>query len=138
MVNQLTERDGRVMNHMDPQTKAVHIRLEAWGSWAKGSEVRAWPSSTLLGRIIEQGAQGAGQAGRPPTDMPDSIARIDAAVAKLPAPEKAVVLTYYVGAWMAPEVIARKHRISTKQLKMMLRRARWRVSGYLSAVENLE
>ena len=126
------------MNHMDPDTKAVHIRLEAWGSWAKGSEVRAWPSSTLLGRIIEQGAQGAGQAGRPPTDMPDSIARIDAAVAKLPEPDKGIVLDYYVGPWMSFEVMARKHRVTVRRLQIVLRRARWRVAGYLSAVEGIE
>jgi hypothetical protein len=64
-VSEVESRDKRRVNHMDPETRIVHARLEAWGAWAKDAEIRAWPASTLLGRMIDQQAVGAAQSGRP-------------------------------------------------------------------------
>lgn len=128
------ERDSRCMNHMDPETKLVHARLEAWGRWSRDAEVRPFPRVTLLGRVIEQGASGASQAGRPPIDMPDDIARVDAAVARLGAIDKRVVQTYYLR-WEPIEVMARRNKMRVRQFQNVLRRARWRIGGYLAATE---
>lgn len=133
-LQQTAERDRRSINHMDPDTKAVHARLEGWARWASGEEVRAWPRLTLLGRVIEQGASGAGQSGRPPISMPDHIAHVDAAVAKLGQIDKMVIRIYY-GPPDAVEVMARKANMRVRQFQNVLRRARWRVSGYLDALE---
>ena len=131
---QISERDRRCANNMDPETREVHARLEGWARWACGEEIRAWPAVTLLGRVIEQGASGAGQSGRPPISMPDHIAHVDAAVAKLGAVDKLVIRIYY-GPPDPVEAMARKAQMRVRQFQSVLRRARWRISGYLAAME---
>ncbi len=129
-MDQLVERDGRAMNRMDPETKIVHAKLEAWGSWAREAHLRAYPPSTLLGRMIEFGAQGSSQQGRPPVSMPDEIAHVDAAVAKLGDIDRRAVLAYYTY-WDAPEICAKRARLSLRQFQNVLRRARWRIHIFL-------
>lgn len=126
------DRDRRSMNHMDADTKAVHLRLEEWGQWSKGHEVHAWPSTTPMGRMVEEGPHGAGQASKPPVEMSERIAQVDAAVAKLGDIDKRVVKHYYVF-WEPREVMARKMKMNVKKFENVLKRARWRISGYLSA-----
>jgi hypothetical protein len=130
----MSERSTKAMNHMDPDTKFVHARLEEWARWAKESEIRAWPSITLLGRVIEQGPTGSGQSGRPPTDMPEQVASIDRAVCKLGDIDRGVVRTYYLK-WEPINVMARRNSMRVLQFQRVLRRARWRIMGYLDAVE---
>lgn len=124
---------SRTMNHMDPETKSVHLRLEEWAKWAKGAEVRAWPSMTLLGRVIEQGASGAGQSGRPPTHMPDRVAVVDAAVARSCEIDKCALRIYYQrsledGASAADLARRMPGRMKVRQFQNVLRRARWRIA----------
>lgn len=123
-------RDKRVVNHMDPDTRAVHTRLEAWGAWARDAEVRAWPVSTLLGRMIDQQPTGAAQKGRPPVAMPDEIAATDAAVCTLGDIDKQAIRLYYIK-WAPIEVHARKLSMRPRQFQNVLRRARWRLSSRL-------
>lgn len=129
-------RDVRA-NRMDTDTRIVHERLEQWGRWAKESEARAWPESTLLGRVIEQGASGASQQGRPPIEIPEAVAAVDAAVCRLGGVDRAVIQTYYLR-WEPIEVMARRHQMRVRQFQHVLRRARWRILGYLDATEVLE
>ena len=129
------ERDRRAINHMDPETKAVHLRLESWGAWAReGGTTCAWPARTILGRLIEDGPSGAAQSGRPPVSMPEDIAAVDAAVAHLGDIDRKVVHTYYVG-WLPIEAQARACHMRVRMFQNVLRRARWRVGGFLSARE---
>jgi hypothetical protein len=121
------------MNRMDPDTKAAHLRLEEWGKWAKDAETRAWPNRTLLGRVIDEGF-GAGQSTRPPIHMPPEVATVDAAVCRLGAIDRLVILTYYVR-WEPIEVMARRSHMRVRQFQNVLRRARWRICGYLDAAE---
>lgn len=125
-------RDKRRVNHMDPETRLVHARLESWGAWAKDSEVRAWPAVTLLGRIIEQGA-GAGQSGKPPINMPADIAATDAAVCRLGDIDKRAIKLYYVK-WQPVENLARLMHMRTRQYQNVLRRARWRIGLFLGEI----
>lgn len=126
-------RDKRRVNHMDPETKVVHSRLEAWGAWAKDSEIRTWPAVTLLGRMIDQQATGAAQSNRPPVAMPDEIAAIDAAVCKLNAIDKRAVQLYYIK-WQPIENLARMMHMRPRQYQNVLRRARWRLGLFLGLV----
>ena len=131
------ERDGRVMNHMAPELKTTHARLERWGCWARTAGVRAWPQVTLLGRIIALGPEGAcipSSAVR--TAIPDDISEVDAAVARLREIDKAVIRTYYLD-WAPVEVMARHRRMSTARFHVSLRRARWRVHDYLLVLQEL-
>jgi hypothetical protein len=126
-------RDVRA-NRMDPETKVVHGRLEEWGKWAKDTEIRAWPAVTYLGRWAEQGIDGAAQQGKPPIAMPDSVAVVDAAVCRLGDIDKAIIKTYYLK-WEPIEVMARRHRMRVRQFQNVLRRARWRILGFIEARE---
>lgn len=119
-------------NRMDSETRLVHERLEQWGRWARDSEARTWPQSTLLGRVIEQGASGASQQGKPPVQIPEAVAVVDAAVSRLGAIDRGVVQTYYLR-WEPIEVMARRHSMRVRQFQNVLRRARWRILGYIDA-----
>lgn len=126
----ITMRDKRTMNHMDGDTKLVHLRLEAWGEWAKQHESIGYPAITPIGRMMEYGPMGAAQEGRPPVSMPDEIAATDAAVARLGAIDRKAVTEYYTR-WEAAEVIARRCGLRVRQFQSVLRRARWRLLGML-------
>lgn len=127
---QIETRDKRVMNHMDPETRAVHLRLEAWGAWARDSEIRAWPAVTLLGRLIDQQPTGAAQQGKP-IAMPDEIAAVDAAVCTLGDIDKQAIRLYYIK-WAPVESHARKLGMRPRQFQNVLRRARWRLAARLN------
>lgn len=126
-------RDKRRVNHMDPETRIVHSRLEAWGAWAKDSELRAWPAATLLGRIIDHQPTGAAQSGRPPVAMPDDIAAVDAAVCRLCAIDRQAVQRYYIK-WGPIESHARAMHMRPRQYQNVLRRARWRLGLFLGVL----
>ena len=123
-------RDKRRVNHMDPETRLVHGRLEQWGAWAKDSEIRAYPSVTYLARWIEQGIDGAAQQGKPPIAMPDEIAAVDAAVCRLNDIDKRAVRLYYIK-WQPIDVLARQMGMRSRQYQNVLRRARWRLGLFL-------
>lgn len=126
-------RDVRA-NRMDTETKLVHERLEQWGKWAKESEARAWPESTMLGRMIEQGPRGASQQGRPPIEIPEPVAIVDAAVCRLGEVDRKVIQIYYLR-WEPIEVMSRRCDMRVRQFQNILRRARWRILGYIDAAE---
>jgi hypothetical protein len=123
-------RDKRRVNHMDPETRLVHSKLEVWGAWAKDSDIRAYPSVTYLARWMEQGIHGAAQQGKPPVSMPDEIAAVDAAVCRLNAIDKQAVQLYYIK-WAPVELHARRMRMRPRQFQNVLRRARWRLALFL-------
>lgn len=123
-------RDKRRVNHMDPETKIVHAKLEAWGAWAKDSEVRAYPATNYLYRWAKEGIHGASQEGRPPVSMPDEIAAVDAAVSRLNAIDKRAVQLYYIR-WQPLENHARTMHMRVRQYQNVLRRARWRLALFL-------
>jgi hypothetical protein len=126
-------RDRRTMNNMDPETKAVHIRLEQWGAETRES-LHGYPPVTMLGRLIEQGPMGAAQTGKPPVALSDAAARVDACVAKLCQIDQRALRAYYQG-WMTVYELSRKLSMRERQAQNVLRRARWRLGAHLSAME---
>lgn len=125
-------RDPRAINSMEPEIKRVHILLERWGQWSKG-ELRAWPTITLAGRIIEQGPAAAAIKGFQSYEADDDIAAIDSAVARLKQPDRQVVETYYQ-MWLPVQVLSRRLRMTETRYASVLRRARWTINGYLLSV----
>ena len=123
------ERDARVMNRMDPATKLVHAMLEKWGKETRAGIENGLPSTTVLGRVIEQGP-GAGQAGRPISHLSEQSARVDACVARLWQRAKRCVEHYYQR-WEPIEVMARREGISVTQFKEIMRRSRYLVGSWL-------
>lgn len=126
-------QDGRRENRMDPETKAVHLRLVAWGKWSIGDRTGTeLPYVTLLGRVIKQGSDGAAQKGGGPVNMPEDVAVTDAAVSRLGTIDKTVIRQYYLF-----EADDESHWRRCKGIRSMtsfrnvLKRARWRVAGFI-------
>lgn len=123
--------DSRGMNGMAPEIKVVHLRLEAWATWGRQElSTLGLPSETYLSRWIEYGIQGAQQAGKVP-QMPDHVAEVDTAVAKLPQSIGQVVKCYYLR-WEPKSVMARRCRMSPGTFDGYLSRGRWYLAGALS------
>lgn len=125
---------NRVCNHMDPETRLVHSLLVEWGSVCRDTH-RAWSSGTVLSKLIEFGPMGAGQSGKPNETIPDRLAHVDAAVSRLGAIDKASIKEYYTRGEEPLEAVARRLRMRTRELQNVLRRARWRIGGYMSALQ---
>lgn len=130
------ERDNRVINHMDPDTKWVHIRLEAWVPWAKGRGIAGYPRQSLTEKAALYGKLGIPQESvhRPEPQIPDREARTDAAICRLGDIDRKVIRTYYLD-WAPVEVMARKCGMRVPQFRNVLKRARWRLWGFLQAAE---
>jgi hypothetical protein len=128
---------GRIVTRISPKLQVVHARLDRWGRWMC-SEValrRAWPSETLLSRVIEGGPDWATARGAPSDgEIPNDVARVNEAVDGLEGLEKLVTREYYL-TWWPTDVIARELRIGRRMFDAALERARWQVRGYLVAVE---
>lgn len=129
--DQAVTRDPRALNHMDPDTKLIHAYLEQWGKETKDRDENGLPATTLLGRVIEQGP-GAGQTGRPPSDLSPRSAVIDALVGRLWHIGQRCIKRYYQY-WEPMEVMARREEISVSRMKEVLRRSRWLLNSWLPA-----
>ena len=94
--------------------------------WARSGTLRAWPASTVLARLIEQGPHGAQCSSPPPTEMPAYIVQVDYVVARLVRPDRRVIRKYYLE-WAPPEVMAKALRMERNAFQLAVRRARWHV-----------
>lgn len=128
------ERDGRVLSRMDPSTVPGHMMLERWARESRENET-GWASTTLLGRVMEQGP-GASQSGAPPTSMSEDSLRIDAFVCRLRryARLHEFVHGYYIRRQSA-EVIAKAARCTARFVREGLRRAREMILMWLECVQ---
>lgn len=128
-------RSSRSMNHMDPETKLVHARLEEWSKWAKDPGIAGYPKQSLTEKAAQYGKLGIPQESnyRAEPSMPDHVAVIDAAVCRLGDSERKVVQIYYLR-WEPVSVMARRVSMRERQFQTVLQRARWRILGFLDAV----
>ena len=115
----------------------VDERLMVWGKWARNDDYGVgWPALTILGRVIEQGADGATQQGRPPISIPEPIAEVDAAVGRLNSDRRAVVFVRYVHfPSLAAEHQRSKIRMSKYRWDRNLKGAREQVKAYFDEIE---
>jgi hypothetical protein len=123
------ERDPRSMNRMDPETKLIHAELVIWGRETRDRFLHGWPTSTLLGRLIEQGPNGASQSGSAPTAVSPRSQVIEACWCRLWGKGKTAIDLYY-HTTDAPEAIARQMGISKRKLQYTLERARYLIAGW--------
>jgi hypothetical protein len=114
------------MNAMDQETKLIHMQCEVWGRWMKENGLTAWPKTTTLGKLMEQGANGASQAGAPPLEMPPLVQQIESKVIRLGVRDRQVFTMYYTE-WQPVEALARRLRMRKAEFLNVLRRARWRM-----------
>ena len=127
----MVDIDRRAMSRMAPDIKLVHMRLEAWGKWAKDRAPNGWAERTILGRLIDEGP-GASHSTATVTEIPEAIAETDRAVAHLSGDELRVIKSYYMS-WVPREILALRLRMRPKQMDRVLTRARWRLAGFFSA-----
>lgn len=122
--------DARRTNHMRADVRAIDVYLVEWARWGRDEADRlGLPPETLLGRVIRLGADGAHAHGHE-GQMPDEIARVDAAICRLMPLRQQVVKTYYLR-WEPVEAMARRCRISRRQFRAELERAQVWLSGAL-------
>lgn len=123
------ERDPRTMNRMDPETRAIHVRLEEWACWAKDRGILGYPRQSLTEKAAQYGKLGIPQESnyRAEPMMPPHVAAMDAAISRLCQIDKGVIKTYYLH-WEPIECMARRHSMRTRQFQNVLRRARWRLA----------
>lgn len=129
--------DRRVMNNMDPETKAIHLRLEAWARWSKSSpELREYPEVSMMGKMEEYGPEAMASfmsnGVRVPASMPEAIEVIERAVTKLGEIDRKVIDAYYLR-WAPVAALAVKCRMREREFLNVLRRARFRVRCYVEA-----
>lgn len=128
-------RDCRGVNHMSPETRWVHARLEQWGEWARDIGQLSWPTRS----ITEKAGEGGILAGdpRPPIEMPEEVAVTDGAIGHLALIDRAVVKVYYLH-WEPQEALWHRCRgiHSQRQFKNVLARARWRIRLYIEIFED--
>lgn len=126
-------RDPRAFNRMDAETKLIHARLEEWANETKRfMEARGYPRESYYHKWAALGI--APNPGHEP-EMSQRAANVDGAVTKLGVIDKSVIWRYYmqwrpVGIWKQLSGIESEHKFN-----IVLKRARWRVDGYLSAIE---
>jgi hypothetical protein len=126
------------MNHMDPDTKEVHLRLEEWAKWARDIGIAGYPRQSLTEKAATYGRLGIPQEPlhKPELVMPDRVARVDAAICSLGAVDQKAIRLYYLS-WAPADVLARKmdRSMRWRQYLNVVRRARWRIAAYLAAIE---
>lgn len=125
--------DNRTRSHMSPDVLYVHMRLEAWGRWAK-DKLTPWPVRTMLGRVIDEGPA-ASHSTAGVGEIPEAVGATDRAVAHLGDVDRRVIRVYYTE-WAPIELMARRVKMRPRQFQAVLNRARWRISGYLHAAES--
>lgn len=107
-------------------------RLDAWASWVRSNQ-GAWPSRTLLARIIEEGTSGAAQ-GAPIENMPYHVLQTDRAVARIETRLRRTVKVYYL-THASSEVKAASLHVSRATFWRLVERAQIAVHTQLLAGE---
>ena len=135
-VIELSERDPRAMNHMDPDTREIHARLEEWAKHCKQAFARlGYSTSSYYEKWALLGI--APNPGMEPT-LPERPAHVDRAVRQLGDIDRSVIWRYYMQ-WRPGDALWKElHGIDSKRrFECVLKRARFRVEGYLIAIENI-
>lgn len=101
-------RDARNRSHMDPETLAIHGRLEEWGKWHREAP-----------RPVEPGA------------LPEIIANTDAAVASLGEIDQRTLRAYYMRTELI-DLCAHQQGMRLRQFRNVLHRARWKLMVILA------
>lgn len=137
---EVIERDRRSMNHMDPDTKLVHARLEEWANWARDIGIAGYPRQSLTEKAAKYGKLGIPQEPlhKPEPVMPEHVARVDAAICRLGDIDRKALRLYYLS-WDVAENLARRmdRSMRWRQYLNVVRRARWRVAAYLDMMESV-
>lgn len=143
MLDRIREFNKHQQRRMDEHLKPIDTLLMKWAPEARHDGAPRWPASTMLGRIIEQGAQGASQSGTSiGLTAPLDIEFADWAVAQLRDIKRQVIYVEYVNCvgWSV-ERKRRKIGMSENSWKRNLNGAReiiYTLCGTYGQILNLE
>jgi len=132
-VEPATERSGRAVNAMDPDTRLIHARLDEWAKEVKRSAgARGYPSESAY--VAWSVLQVRTESGHEP-DLSERAQHVEAAVLRLGAIDQSVIRRYYLD-WRQTGIHKGLAGINNEdKFRSVLKRARFRVDGYLSAIE---
>lgn len=129
----LVERDRRGMNHMGPETKAIHIRLDEWSVWVKRAlTVLGYPTESYYHKwaALKIAPNPGFEA-----QMPERPANVDRAVARLGEIDKSVIWRFYCQ-FRPVQIWRGLHAIDSQSaFDRILKRARDRTAGCLMVIE---
>jgi DNA-directed RNA polymerase specialized sigma24 family protein len=115
---------------MSGETLAVNARLEEWAKWYLG-KVRIGHVACNLGPVIHYGVRGT--RGVDEQEVPPHVVAVERAVCKLGEIDRRVIFAFYDRHEQSAEDLARRAGMRVSQFRNVLRRARWRIGGYLDA-----
>lgn len=128
------ERSGRCMSNMDTDLQPVHARLDEWANQAKGAfRQLGYPAESYYHKWALLGI--APNPGHMPA-MTERAANVDRAVRTLGELDKSVIWRYYMDFRPGDALWKGLHAIEDRNhFNRILKRARYRVSGALAAIE---
>lgn len=107
--------------------------LDAWASWVRGNQ-GAWPTRTLLGRVMEEGVAGAASHSAVVESMPYQILRTDRSVARLEDRLKRTIKLYYL-THSSSEIKAAQLGVSRATFWRLLERAQQAVHDDMNGLD---
>jgi len=130
----VAERDPRALNHLCPALRPIVARVDAWARIAKlRAGPQGYPDASHYHKWAALGI--APNPGHEPP-MPDREWNVDRAIGRLPEPDKTCLKRKFLDrspigpSWRGIPGIG-----SETALKRAVKRALWRVEGYLAAIE---
>ena len=93
----------------------AEVILIAWGSWVRSGSNGAWPKSSIIARLIEEGSGAAHSTAMRMPAMPPSVEIAEQAVLRMPKTLRRVAMHYWVGQEPAG-IIRQKLKIGTREL----------------------
>ena len=102
-------RDNRALSRLDPRLRDADKALDDFGRMYLNDSPRPWSRTTMLGRCIEFGNQGAAQSSAPPTHIAPNVVIVDKAFALWTLLRQRIVLTIYAWKRAEPQEIQRRH-----------------------------
>ena len=111
------------------ELREADLRLREWADWSKTGRLNiGWPRESISAKMLEWHRVGIRPEGGtpPPVEIPDTIAKVDALVAKLTDAHRKVVVIEYTSDYPR-EVKVSMSRLKRNQYRRYLDYARWSI-----------
>lgn len=102
-------RDNRTLSRLDPRLVDADEALDEFGRMYLHDSPREWSRSTLLGRVIEFGNQGAASGSAPPTHIAPRVVVVDRVFCTFQPLRQRILLTVYAWRRGSPKEVQRRH-----------------------------
>lgn len=125
--------DLRHLNAMSDTCRIGHAWLTRWAQETKKDNPQPWPSTTVLGRLMDEGQLIKVTGIRPVNTLTPESEATDELVSHMVGETRVSVFAYY-GKWEHIEVVARGLGWPDSRLKLQLRIAREIVASGVPAI----